>query len=449
MVLQAQEAATARTRTAVSSLTLGLVVAVSTASPLSAAGTGRGAPTPTLTTVDDDGRQCPQAAFTSLQAAVDAAERGATVTVCPGTYDEAVVIDTPLDLRGPGGLPLGPACSAQTPVDERRSAVLTAGLTVLADSVHVSGLAFEGAGTAISTSADHSGYRTTANVIENSALDGIELQSSGRRPTRVDHNCLRSNARAGLASELGALHRARIDHNDTHADVEAISVAGDHPHSRVQIERNTLREDQIGIAVQRLDTSGVTGNDVQLVTAAGPPGDGIAVGGGNTDLLIRANTISRAAGSGILFDREPFDAVVDATNSRIVVRDNVVIDSNRFGIAALKPVAAPAVPGQPAGALKPGNLTSSTLRGNVVVRSGFPGIALQTGNDGNLLRGNRADDAPGSLGISLNGAVGTTLIDNSAHGNGFVDVRDLRREENTWIRTDCDTDAPAGTICGH
>ena len=43
--------------------------------------------------VDDDGAQCPNADFTSVQAAVTAASPGDTVKVCPGTYEEQVRIE--------------------------------------------------------------------------------------------------------------------------------------------------------------------------------------------------------------------------------------------------------------------------------------------------------------------------------------------------------------------
>jgi hypothetical protein len=42
--------------------------------------------------VDDDHAQCPEAQFTSIQAAVTAAGPGARIRVCPGTYQEQVTI---------------------------------------------------------------------------------------------------------------------------------------------------------------------------------------------------------------------------------------------------------------------------------------------------------------------------------------------------------------------
>jgi pectin methylesterase-like acyl-CoA thioesterase len=43
--------------------------------------------------VDDDGEQRPNAAYTTIQAAVDAAQPGNLDKVCPGTYPEQVVLE--------------------------------------------------------------------------------------------------------------------------------------------------------------------------------------------------------------------------------------------------------------------------------------------------------------------------------------------------------------------
>ncbi len=50
--------------------------------------------------VDDDHMQCPNAQFSSIQLAVDAAQPGDTINVCPGTYHEQVKINKRLTVRG-------------------------------------------------------------------------------------------------------------------------------------------------------------------------------------------------------------------------------------------------------------------------------------------------------------------------------------------------------------
>src|SRR5919108_5122516 len=52
--------------------------------------------------VDDDGVECPDAEFTTIQEAVDAAAPGDRIRVCPGTYDEQISITKPsLRIVGP------------------------------------------------------------------------------------------------------------------------------------------------------------------------------------------------------------------------------------------------------------------------------------------------------------------------------------------------------------
>jgi hypothetical protein len=49
--------------------------------------------------VDDNGVQCPGAAYTSIQAAINASSTGDKVFVCPGTYTEQVTIDESIIVR--------------------------------------------------------------------------------------------------------------------------------------------------------------------------------------------------------------------------------------------------------------------------------------------------------------------------------------------------------------
>jgi hypothetical protein len=64
---------------------------LTTAGPVSSTSTPSSA---NMLTVDDNGLDCPNAQFTTIQAAVDAATPGAMIKVCRGTYPEQVTIPT-------------------------------------------------------------------------------------------------------------------------------------------------------------------------------------------------------------------------------------------------------------------------------------------------------------------------------------------------------------------
>lgn len=94
---------------------VGIVLAL-LAIALPAAAVGPVAAGPTTLVVDDDRQQCPNAAFTSITAAITAASPGETIRVCAGLYRETVVVDkASLSLRGStSGSPTERACGVTT-----------------------------------------------------------------------------------------------------------------------------------------------------------------------------------------------------------------------------------------------------------------------------------------------------------------------------------------------
>jgi hypothetical protein len=73
-----------------------------------------------------------------------------------------------------------------------------------------------------------------------------------------------------------------------------------------------------------------------------------------------------------------------------------------------------------------------------------------------VVRANHSDNNAISGITAFLGATGNRFEDNSMHDNGTAsgtmapgaDARDLNNPMNVWINNDCDTDIPAGTICG-
>src|SRR5260370_10524269 len=96
--------------------------------------------------VDDDKVHCPNAGFTKIQDAVDAATPGAVIRVCKGNYAEQVAIHKPLTIAADSGAVLMPGTMQQnttslldgTPL---AAAILGAGTT----DVTIEGLIVDGA----------------------------------------------------------------------------------------------------------------------------------------------------------------------------------------------------------------------------------------------------------------------------------------------------------------
>jgi parallel beta-helix repeat protein len=409
--------------------------------------------------VDRDRVQCANADFASIQAAVDAAQPGDVIRVCPDVYPETVTIDKPLTLLGRVGAVEAVDCFADTVgVDSTRQAIVdpaaaafSVALKLEADDVVLRGFVVQGASVGIDASDRYSGYRIKHNLIRSNALFGVDFGSRGARTSRVDHNCIREN-RYGLVSELDDdlgwrntnlddaerarrmtiprdLVNARVDHNFTFRNTVGLDLAGPGSHNAVTMEHNVSREDSYGIALQNSADGAVIANDIRPLVA------GIAVGGATTGLGVAANTV-KSGRQGIVF--VPLSFFIDRFSAPVtgaVIANNVVTGQALDGIVAGTD---PQVGGRLHQSFLLHNVTSDNLR---------DGIVLRLANSGNVLRGNVAE-RNGEYGIYAQGAIANLFEANRMFGNGVYDARDENRAANTWSGNHCLTDFPAGTICG-
>lgn len=140
-------------------------------------------------TVDDDGAQCP-GAHTTIQAAVNAAAAGDTIQVCPGTYNENVIIPNTkpnLSLLGAqAGVGFGGRTFGGPSESTVRGANLTAGVAVF--SVRAQSVTIDGFSVTVQATSGAAFGITVANggdgaMITNNILDTITSPDTGGNGT--------------------------------------------------------------------------------------------------------------------------------------------------------------------------------------------------------------------------------------------------------------------------
>ena len=450
-----------------------LPAAASTDSGLTA--TGSTAP-PRSIFVDDDRTECPQADFTSVQAAIQEASPGALVRVCPGVYTEFVNVDKPVRLFGQIGAVdnidcFDPSASQPGDLDPTTYAILNRPtgeqgnlLTVTSGGATVAGLVLQGAtgvdpertnivDAAVHLQSDSAGSRIHHNLIRLSSL-GIDLGSDGSATTRVDHNCLRgelapntpTRSTWGMASQRQDFVGGTVDHNETFGHrVFAYEIGWTQASTRDSaFTSNTSRDDTTTFFVQNSSHISIADNDAE------PTDFGVRAVTGNQDLNITDNRLFGGSQIGVLF--QPFipqqPAVPASTTARVTGNEiaefrNAGNANTGFAIGL--------------GFVRGVGAIHGVLIENNVLRDSNLGLSVNPDNTGVVVRSNTITG--NNIGILsrvqsiVNGrepTYGHRYEQNVILGNG-LDARDDNRRANKWVRNVCSTDQtndPALKICG-
>jgi hypothetical protein len=283
--------------------------------------------------VDDNGTECPDATYTTIQAAVDAASSGDTIKVCPGTYPESVSVNKTLTLEGAqAGVDARTGRSdplAEAIVDPPDSG-FTPGFNVTASDVTIDGFTVQGADNdaGILLSSTSSGYQILNNIIQNNTI-GLYPGSSGTTETLIQHNLFKSNNVPGAAGGSGIYvdtgsRNMSVDENKfTGNETASINFAGAAgTQSDLSITNN---EADNSIVLFNSESVNITGNTVNLNQPFS--GSGVFVGGGNDGVFIADNTIINGLGSAV-----SVSDLFPGPNSNIEVIENV-LENNARGIS--------------------------------------------------------------------------------------------------------------------
>jgi len=126
---------------------------------------------------------CPTAQYTSIQAAIDASLPGDVINVCPGVYDEQIVISKPVTVKGVTVNSLGIALLQPTVLTSTGGGSDIAVVSVLnTDGVHLLNIGVDASKNNVSDcaptlSAVH--FLNSSGEIRNDAITGAKLTSPG------------------------------------------------------------------------------------------------------------------------------------------------------------------------------------------------------------------------------------------------------------------------------
>ena len=335
---------------------------------------------------------CPDAQFSTIQAAVDAASSGTVIRICPGIYPEQVSITKPLSLHGESGVVIEPSTVAQNATGTASGQPLAA-IILVADTtdVDIRDVIVDGANNGIGgCSPDLIGvlYQNASGEIMRVAVRNVKLtpslngcqsgsailiQSGGGKVSKVDveDSSIHDYQKNGItANEVGT--EARIENNV----VTGVGPTGGAAQNGIQvgfgaegsISRNTVAN-HIWSTCLSIKSCAFKAVDI-LVTQS----DGVSVGHNlagvsQTGIDIVANHAQVADNQ--VFDTLIFDGIELKGNDNDA-RDNSITHSDRAGVFIM------------------GN--NNDVRRNRINEAAF-GVLKTAGSTGNVIRNNDFSNA--------------------------------------------------------
>jgi hypothetical protein len=299
-------------------------------------------------------RNCHSAAYSSVQAAVDAASPRGTVVVCRGTYVEDVVISAPLKLLGSRGAVIQGAPTNILMCDQLGpggpgSAQCLAGITIRSSHVAVMGLTVMGAqgegilatGTLAGGSIGH--VRIEGNRVMGNDIGGIPPVMSSPYPQCVEFNEIPGDCGEGI--HLMGVYRSVVSHNLVKGNSGGVLLTDEFgPTHHNVISHNIITKNLFDCGITApghnpfaLDASGNRQPSVagvyrnvishNRITGNGTSGEGAGVlfanaqaGSASYDNLVTHNFIAGNGLSGVTLHAHPLSAgqFEDLSGNRIV-----------------------------------------------------------------------------------------------------------------------------------
>jgi nitrous oxidase accessory protein NosD len=184
--------------------------------------------------VDDDKVQCPTATFTSIQDAINAANPGSLIRICPGTYREQLSINKSLSIEGDNGAIVLPTSMVANTTGSSGTPIAAAILVKDAANVEIAGLIVDTANNGITEcSPDLIGilYQNSSGSIEHNAVRNTKLS--------VSLDGCQSGDAIVVQSLGGGTSKVRINDNSVH-DYQKNGITGNESGTEVTITNNVV-----------------------------------------------------------------------------------------------------------------------------------------------------------------------------------------------------------------
>jgi Right handed beta helix region len=343
--------------------------------------------------VDDDKVECPNAGFTHIQDAVDAASPGDEIRVCKGIYVEQVAIRKPLKIDADNGAILIPsAMQANTTSLFDAAPIATALLVADTTGVSISGLNVDGVNSGISQCApDLIGisFQNASGELDRTAVRNFKLAAS--------LNGCQSGTGVFVQSGNGGVSKVEIDHCTIH-DFQKNGITADEKGTVTIIRRNVVT----GIGA----TTGAAQNGVQIgFGAAGSILDNVVTN--NVWAPCTAITTCTAVATNILVTQS--DGVEVSGNTAGISQVNIFVHGNNAEIERNETFSTVVFDGirsqgdqsrvrqnhvfngAESGIFLSGN--SNVVTDNVITEAAI-GVLKETGSSGNIIARNRFFNTP-------------------------------------------------------